>query len=87
MAHPQLVDPGVDLDAMRHLFKRGLLGILFYLVAIVISLVSVTASLILYMFIAVFYALPVDHFLEKMRKRDEQLSPSDNAKSGVKKED
>jgi uncharacterized membrane protein len=87
MAHPQLVDPRVDLDVMRHLFKRGLLGILFYLVAIVISLVSVTACLILYMLIAVFYALPVDRFLEKVRKRDEHLSPSKNATSGDQKED
>ncbi len=72
--HPQLVDPRVEPAVLRHLLKRSRMAIPFYLLAIVLCLVSVEASLILYILITLFYALPIDRFLERMQRRDE-LSP------------
>jgi uncharacterized membrane protein len=70
--HPHLVDSRVDPGIIRHLFRRSFMSIPFYLLSVVLSLVSVEASLVLYILIAVFYALPIDRFLKRMQTRDER---------------
>jgi uncharacterized membrane protein len=83
VTHPHLVDPRVDPGILRHLLKRSLVSIPFYLLSVVISLVSVEASLILYILITMFYALPIDRFLAKVRMREERSTLAKDRKSNI----
>ncbi len=59
----------------------------FYLLAIVLALVSVEASLALYILIALFYALPIDRFLERMQRRDERPPRANTRTSDIHQEE
>jgi uncharacterized membrane protein len=69
-----------DLTAhtLRHLTRTYLTGIPIYLLSLLISLVSVEASIILYILVALFYSLPVAH----LRFRKGNYTEQANKQSG-----
>jgi uncharacterized membrane protein len=56
--HQRLLRPGTDPQLIRKLTRRYLLAPLVYLLSLPLTLVNVEASLVLYILVALFYALP-----------------------------
>jgi uncharacterized membrane protein len=70
--HQRLLRPGIDPQLIRKLTKRYLIAPLLYLFSLPLTLVSVEACLVLYILVALFYALPADRLQVEQRNDTSQ---------------
>jgi uncharacterized membrane protein len=54
----RLIDPDLDPIFIKIMSRRGTIGIVIYLIAAAISFVSITASLVLFIAIPIYYLVP-----------------------------
>lgn len=61
----RLVDSDLDMNFIKIMSRRGVIGIISYLIAVVLSFASIYVSLVLFMVIPVYYLVPAqkDRFL------------------------
>ena len=60
-AHHRLLDEDLPSDVIKMMTRRYLVSLPFYLLTLFIAKISVEATLVLYILISLFYALPVNH--------------------------
>jgi uncharacterized membrane protein len=54
----RLVDPDLDPTFIRIMFRRSILGIIIYLIAVALSFVSIQVSIVLFIAIPIYYLVP-----------------------------
>jgi uncharacterized membrane protein len=54
----RLIDPGLDPTFITIMSRRGFIGIIIYLIAVALSFVSTTISLVLFIAIPIYYLVP-----------------------------
>ena len=55
----RLIDPDLDPTFITIMSRRGIIGIILYLIAAALSFISTTVSLVLFIIIPVYYLIPV----------------------------
>jgi uncharacterized membrane protein len=70
--HHRLLRSGIDPQLIRKLTKGYLIAPLLYLFSLPLTLVSVEACLVLYILVALFYALPADRLQVEQRNDTSQ---------------
>jgi len=70
--HQRLLRPGIDPQLIRKLTRRYLIAPLLYLFSLPLTLVNVEACLVLYILVALFYALPADRLQVEQRNETSQ---------------
>jgi uncharacterized membrane protein len=54
----RLIDPDLDPNFIKIMSRRGTIGIVIYLIAAALSFVSITASLVMFIVIPIYYLVP-----------------------------
>jgi TMEM175 potassium channel family protein len=67
--HPALLEDGLSADLLSKMTRRYLISIPLYLLTLAISALNVEFTLVLYILIALLYALPADSLPFKKRRR------------------
>jgi len=54
----RLIDPDLDRNFITIVFRRGVIGIIFYLIAVAVSFISTHASIVFFIAIPIYYLVP-----------------------------